>query len=98
MATSEQLDPSCNKQLFYEEKNESNLAYKKQRHYSPSITDDTFFIEERVEKSRERNREHAKRTRLRKKAVIEAMKGKLLELQKEVRIKPDYEFENLTIF
>ena len=41
---------------------------------------------EKVEKGRERNREHAKRTRLRKKAVLEGMKGKLMELQKEVRI------------
>jgi len=40
--------------------------------------------EERVEKSRERNREHAKRTRLRKKQMIEGMKGRLLELQNEV--------------
>ena len=39
---------------------------------------------ERVEKGRERNREHAKRTRLRKKAVLEGMKGKLMELQNEV--------------
>lgn len=40
---------------------------------------------EKVEKGRERNREHAKRTRLRKKAVLEGMKGKLMELQNEVR-------------
>jgi len=39
--------------------------------------------DERIEKSRERNREHAKRTRLRKKALIEGMKGKLLDLQNE---------------
>jgi len=39
--------------------------------------------DEKIEKSRERNREHAKRTRLRKKALIEGMKGKLLELQNE---------------
>ena len=39
---------------------------------------------EKVEKGRERNREHAKRTRLRKKAVLEGMKGKLMELQNEV--------------
>lgn len=38
----------------------------------------------KVEKGRERNREHAKRTRLRKKAVLEGMKGKLMELQNEV--------------
>ena len=43
----------------------------------------TDHTDEKVEKSRERNREHAKRTRLRKKALIEGMKGKLLELQKD---------------
>jgi hypothetical protein len=48
--------------------------------------DDLENVEvEKVEKGRERNREHAKRTRLRKKAVLEGMKGKLMELQKEVR-------------
>lgn len=40
---------------------------------------------ERVLASRERNREHAKKTRLRKKALLEGMKTRLLELQKEVR-------------
>jgi len=40
--------------------------------------------EDIIEKHRERNREHAKRTRLRKKALIDGMKGRLLELQKEV--------------
>jgi hypothetical protein len=40
--------------------------------------------EERAEKNRERNREHAKRTRLRKKDMIEGMKMRLLELQREV--------------
>lgn len=38
----------------------------------------------KVQRSRERNREHAKRTRLRKKAVLEIMKDRLLELQNEV--------------
>lgn len=46
---------------------------------------DEYIDEVRIEKSRERNREHAKRTRLRKKALIEGMKGRLLELQQEVR-------------
>ena len=40
---------------------------------------------EKVEKNRERNREHAKRTRMRKKAILEGMKGRLVELQSEVR-------------
>ena len=34
---------------------------------------------------RERNRKHAKKTRLRKKAMLEGMKDRLLELQNEVR-------------
>lgn len=42
-------------------------------------------IENKLEKNRERNREHAKRTRLRKKEMIEGMKMRLLELQREVR-------------
>jgi len=42
--------------------------------------------DDRMEKSRERNREHAKKTRLRKKAQIEGMKERLLELQNEVRL------------
>ena len=36
-----------------------------------------------MEKHRERNREHAKRTRLRKKVAMNGMKSKLLELQRE---------------
>ena len=87
MASCVPLDSFYGKQLSREEENKSPVTnYKKQQTYSlPNNTDaDNFFIEERVERSRERNREHAKRTRLRKKAVIEAMKGKLLSLQKEV--------------
>lgn len=41
-------------------------------------------VGEKVEKGRERNREHAKRTRIKKKALLDGMKGKLLELQNEV--------------
>jgi hypothetical protein len=41
-------------------------------------------MEIKAEKNRERNREHAKRTRLRKKEMIEGMKMRLLELQREV--------------
>ena len=51
---------------------------------------DTLYCEddendngEKASKSRERNREHAKRTRLRKKAMLEGMKGKLMDLQRE---------------
>lgn len=39
-----------------------------------------------AEKHRERNRVHAKRTRQRKKEMTEAMKMRLLDLQKEVYI------------
>jgi hypothetical protein len=45
---------------------------------------DGYLREEKMEKSRERNREHAKRTRLRKKVAIESMKDRLIELQNEV--------------
>lgn len=40
--------------------------------------------EQKAERNRERNREHAKKTRLRKKEMIEGMKIRLLELQREV--------------
>lgn len=40
--------------------------------------------EDKAERNRERNREHAKRTRLRKKEMIEGMKARLLDLQREV--------------
>jgi len=40
--------------------------------------------QDRQERSRERNREHAKKTRLRKKVLIEGMKDRLLDLQNEV--------------
>jgi len=39
-----------------------------------------------TDKYKERNREHAKRTRLRKKELTEAMKLRLQDLQREVRI------------
>lgn len=39
--------------------------------------------DDRNEKCRERNREHAKRTRLRKKVMLESLKSRLLELQAE---------------
>lgn len=40
----------------------------------------------RVSKCRERNREHAKKTRLRKKIGIDSLKKRLLELQNEVNL------------
>ena len=47
--------------------------------------DNSDTAENKAEKNRERNREHAKRTRQRKKEMIEGMKIRLLELQREVR-------------
>jgi hypothetical protein len=52
--------------------------------YLDEISDDGGKKGERVEKGRERNREHAKRTRIKEKAVIDGMKNKLMELQNEV--------------
>ena len=46
---------------------------------------DHGFDGEKDEKSRLRNREHAKKTRLRKKLVLEGMKTRLQDLQNEVR-------------
>jgi hypothetical protein len=46
--------------------------------------EDQDNLEEKLIRNRERNREHAKRTRLRKKEMIEGMKMRLLELQREV--------------
>jgi len=48
--------------------------------------------EDRMSKCRERNREHAKKTRLRKKMGLDGMKGKLLELQTEVCIYIHHQF------
>eukprot|EP00550_Attheya_septentrionalis_P009091 CAMPEP_0198285232 /NCGR_PEP_ID=MMETSP1449-20131203/4556_1 /TAXON_ID=420275 /ORGANISM="Attheya septentrionalis, Strain CCMP2084" /LENGTH=204 /DNA_ID=CAMNT_0043982573 /DNA_START=37 /DNA_END=651 /DNA_ORIENTATION=+ len=42
--------------------------------------------EERLSKSRERNREHARRTRLRKKAQLEALQTTLVDLQNKNRV------------
>jgi hypothetical protein len=39
---------------------------------------------QKAERNRERNREHAKKTRLRKKEMLESMKIRLMELQREV--------------
>lgn len=49
-------------------------------------------LEEKLERSREKNREHAKRTRLRKKEMLEGMKMRLLELQREaIRLEETFE-------
>ncbi len=49
------------------------------QHQSTSLS-----AEQKAEKNRERNRAHAKRTRLRKKEMMETMKLRLLDLQREV--------------
>ena len=55
---------------------------------NPSMTHDALnakrLIHLSIERNLERNRKHAKRTRLRKKEVMEVMKGRILELQREV--------------
>jgi hypothetical protein len=40
--------------------------------------------EDKAERTRVRNREHARKTRLRKKDTLEGMKMRVLELQREV--------------
>ena len=42
--------------------------------------------EERLSRSRDRNREHARRTRLRKKAQLQALQSRVKELQEESRM------------
>ncbi len=60
---------------------EGNIEFDTKRHRSNSYQESG---DDRIEKSRERNREHAKKTRLRKKVMLENLKGRLLELQNEV--------------
>ena len=42
--------------------------------------------DEKTEKNRERNREHARKTRQRKKEMIEGTKGRLIEAHREVSL------------
>jgi hypothetical protein len=51
----------------------------------PHALGNSDSLEEKLNRTRERNREHARRTRIRKKEMIENMKMRLLELQREVR-------------
>merc|ERR1711957_982527 len=63
---------------------------------SPESTDDKSFIsdssehpidsEERLAKSRDRNRQHARRTRLRKKQQLESLQKTVKELQEENKL------------
>ena len=54
----------------------------------------------KIQKSREQNREHAKKTRLRKKSMLEGLKAQILQLQTEVGayvVKlPPFVFNNLS--
>ena len=69
-----------------------DIATQDDENVGPSVHDNEYenyanddaADESRLDKSRERNREHARRTRLRKKALMENMKTRLLDLQKEV--------------
>eukprot|EP00540_Astrosyne_radiata_P007727 CAMPEP_0116827368 /NCGR_PEP_ID=MMETSP0418-20121206/3059_1 /TAXON_ID=1158023 /ORGANISM="Astrosyne radiata, Strain 13vi08-1A" /LENGTH=244 /DNA_ID=CAMNT_0004456133 /DNA_START=932 /DNA_END=1666 /DNA_ORIENTATION=+ len=74
-----------------EKGNDSGSASSKMTVLSHSHTeDDSLEIEEDAEKrlarSRERNREHARRTRLRKKAQLEALQSKVKGLEAESRL------------
>ena len=48
------------------------------------VHDDEEDAGERLARSRERNREHARRTRLRKKAQLQVLQGRVKELQEEL--------------
>jgi len=50
------------------------------------INDDGVNAEDRLARSRDRNREHARRTRLRKKAQLQVLQNKVKELQDESRM------------
>lgn len=50
------------------------------------VHDDEEDAGERLARSRERNREHARRTRLRKKAQLQVLQGRVKELQEESRL------------
>lgn len=82
--------------LFYsaEVPNEQKLAanndtkatgtgHKNARHFCKGDEEDA---EKRLARSRERNREHARRTRLRKKAQLEALQQKVTQLEEEGRV------------
>ncbi len=78
------MDVNCERFPFYHRNNMDYLVS------SAEDADDVDFHMgeesdgEKGKKSRERNREHAKKTRLRKKVLLESMKGKLVQLQSEV--------------
>jgi hypothetical protein len=48
------------------------------------VADETSSAHVLLPKSKERNRMHARKTRLRKKAMLEGLKGRLVGLQDEV--------------
>eukprot|EP01036_Dinobryon_divergens_P024767 gene24767-33244_t len=63
----------------------SMCSTSNQKIHSPDLAEDVNLesLDDSVEKNRERNREHAKRTRLRKKVMLEGMKERLLFLQNQ---------------
>lgn len=51
-----------------------------------NLSENEFKYDDKSLKCKERNREHAKKTRLRKKAHLDILKARLVELQQEVPI------------
>ncbi len=69
---------------------DGNLSYLNFEHHdlaesSIKLSQSSIDEDDKTEKNRERNREHAKRTRLRKKEMMESLKIQLQELQMEVK-------------
>jgi len=66
----------------------SDDALKESSNANPSIVHDRVdhqkLFHPAIERNLERNRQHAKRTRLRKKEMMEVMKARIAELQREV--------------
>ena len=83
-----------NAAAFPEERSESLLSEERDGRISPSSYEDEDSessdsdVDEgrRVAKSRERNREHARRTRLRKKAQLEALQSRIKGLRAEAEV------------
>jgi hypothetical protein len=75
----------------YDKKQYHNQETLKDLNIASETNDHSPFRDEwedRILKSRERNREHAKKTRLRKKMSLDAMKLRLSVLQDEVSFLP----------
>lgn len=64
--------------------NENDQELEQNTDPSDQIEDEN--VEERLARSRDRNREHARRTRLRKKAQLQGLQNRVKELQDESRM------------